>query len=92
MESIILAAGFCSRFDFGDSNFKKFMLPLRNSILLNYIMLGMLKAGIEKINLVIDPNVEKNKILESFKIFINKSNLRKINYDINFIPNLYPER
>ncbi|MFX1274388.1 MAG: NTP transferase domain-containing protein [Promethearchaeota archaeon] len=92
MESIILAAGFASRFNFKDSTFKKFMLPLRNSVLLNYVMGGMFMAGINKINIIIDENVDQRSIIESFNNFIEKSNLNINELKINFIPNLYPER
>ena len=50
LESIILAAGYCSRFDFKDSSFKKYMLPMERSTILNYIIIAMQQAKIKTID------------------------------------------
>ena len=62
IESIILAAGFASRFKFKDRSYKKFLLPFERSTILNYIIVGMINAGISKINLIVDENADISEI------------------------------
>lgn len=90
LESVILAAGYCSRFGFDDDSFKKFMLPFERSNILNYIILAMSKAGIKKINIVVDNSVDKSTITESFCNFVESINIKPPT--LNFIENLFPER
>lgn len=90
LESIILAAGYCSRFNFKDSSYKKYMLPLERSNILNYIIVAMFNAGITKINIVVDELVDSSNIISSFKMFIKKLGIDSP--EINFIKNPYPER
>ena len=90
LESIILAAGYCSRFNFDNSTFKKYMLPLERSNILNYIIIAMQKANIHKINIVVDEKADISHVTNSFNNFIE--NLAINPPELNFIKNLYPER
>ena len=92
MESVILAAGFSSRFDFKYKTFKKYLLPFKNSILMNYVIGGMVEADIEKINIVIDDTVNKQMILKSANNFIGKLKTQRAKVTINLVENHYPER
>ena len=90
LESIILAAGYCSRFNFKDSSYKKYLLPFERSNILNYIIVAMYKAGISKVNIVVDDLVDISDIIYSFNKFINKIDIKAP--ELNFIVNIYPER
>ena len=90
LESIILAAGYCSRFNFKDSSYKKYMLPLERSNILNYLIVAMYKAGINKINIIVDENVDTSVITNSFNTFIDKIGIKSP--EINFIENFHSER
>ena len=91
LESIILAAGFCSRFDFKDSALKKYMLPFERSNILNYIIIAMHRAGIEKVNIIIDDKIDKSKIHNTFYDFIDKLEIDD-SPKLNFVENKYSER
>lgn len=90
LESIILAAGYCSRFKFKDSSYKKYLLPFERSNILNYIIVAMYKAGISKVNIVVDDLVDISDIINSFNKFINKIDIKAP--ELNFIENISPER
>jgi CDP-L-myo-inositol myo-inositolphosphotransferase len=90
LESIILAAGYSTRFDFQDNSFKKYMLPFKRSNILNYIIVAMIKAGIDKINIVIDDKANNNQITESISNFVKKIGISPP--ILNFIINRYSER
>lgn len=90
LESIILAAGYCSRFDFKDNSYKKYMLPFERSNILNYIIVAMDKAGIKKINIVVDNSVDISKISDSFYEFAN--NISTETPNLNYVQNFRPER
>jgi len=92
LEGIILAAGFSSRFNFEDGSFQKFLLPLKKSIILNYVIAAIFSAGIRKINIIVDEKVDKSQIINSCFSFGKEF---KINYDqlkLNLIENKFPER
>lgn len=90
LESIILAAGYCSRFNFSNSTYKKYMLPLERSNILNYIIIAMQQAGIYKINIVVDDEADISQVSNSFDKFVEKLAINPP--ELNFIKNLYPER
>lgn len=90
LESIILAAGYCSRFNFKNSSYKKYMLPLEKSNILNYLIVAMDKAKINKINIIVDESVDTSTITKSFNKFVKNINIKPPK--INFIENFYPER
>lgn len=90
LESIILAAGYSSRFNFDDDSYKKFLLPFERSNILNYIIAGMIVAGVHKINIVVDDNVSQTQISDSCNNFINK--IRIDQPALNFITNNFSER
>jgi len=90
LESIILAAGYCSRFNFNNSTYKKYMLPLERSNILNYIIIAMQQAGIYKINIVVDDEADISQVSDSFHKFVEKLAINPP--ELNFIKNLYPER
>ena len=91
LESIILAAGFSSRFK-EDSSFRKYLLTFERSNILNYVILGMTNAGISRINIVIDDKTEKSKITESCTNFFEKIKIDYQKLELNFICNNYSER
>lgn len=90
LESIILAAGYSSRFNFDDDSYKKFLLPFERSNILNYVIAGMIVAGIRKINLVVDDKVIQTQISDSCNNFINKIGIEQP--ALNFIINTFSER
>ncbi len=92
MESIILAAGYSSRFNFDDTSYKKYLLPFERSIILNYIIVGMINAGISKINLIVDENADISVINESYIQFLKKISYNSVNIQLNFIKNNSIER
>ncbi|MFX1444608.1 MAG: hypothetical protein ACFFHV_14435, partial [Promethearchaeota archaeon] len=77
-------------FNFSDEKFKKYMLPLKRSNILNYIIIAMQRANINKINIVIGENTEKDLILSSFNDFVKKTEL--LTTKLSFIENCNPER
>lgn len=91
MESIILAAGFSSRFN-EDSSFRKYLLPFERSTILNYVILGMTRAGISRINIIIDDKTEESPIKDSCTNFFEKIKIDNQKIDLNFIRNNYSER
>ncbi len=90
LESIILAAGYSSRFNFDDDSFRKYLLPFERSNILNYIIVAMIKAGIGKINIVVDDKVSQTKISDSCNNFIEKIRIELP--VLNFIINKYSEK
>ena len=92
LESIILAAGYSSRFNFEDSSFRKYLLPFERSNILNYVIMSMTKAGISRINIVIDDKTEKSQITDSCTNFFEKIKIDRHKMDLNFIRNNYSER
>ncbi len=92
MEGIILAAGFSSRFNFDDHSFKKFLLPLKKTIILNYVITAMYHAGIRTINIIVDEMVDKSNLINCYYDFCKETNLSTIDLSINLIENKYSER
>ena len=92
VESVILAAGFSSRFNFEDCSFKKFLLPLKKTVILNYVITGMYFAGIRKINIVVDDEVDKSQVVSCCYDFGKEINLDFEDLKINLIENKYSER
>ena len=92
LEGVILAAGFSSRFKFEDSSFKKFLLPLKKTIILNYVIAGMYSANIRKINIVVDDMIDKTQLIESCYAFGRDINYGFDNLNLNLIENKYSER
>ena len=90
LESIILAAGYCTRFDFKENSYKKYMLPLERSNILNYIIVAMFTAGINKVNIVVDDRVDSTTIYDSFSNFVDNIGINPPK--INFIENYHHER
>ncbi|MGQ4874909.1 MAG: NTP transferase domain-containing protein [Promethearchaeia archaeon] len=87
IESVILAAGYSSRFNFEDNSFKKYMLPFERSNILNYVILAMVNSGIERINIIVDKNADQNFISSSCFNFFEKLSLNCSNFNLNFIIN-----
>ncbi|MFX1558805.1 MAG: NTP transferase domain-containing protein [Promethearchaeota archaeon] len=92
MESVILAAGYSSRFNFEDNSYRKYLLPFERSNILNYVIVSMFKAGIFRINIIIDDKTEKALIIDSCTQFFDKINLEHQKLSLNFIRNSYSER
>jgi len=90
IESIILAAGYSSRFNFDDESYKKYLLPFERSNIINYIIAAMVKAGISKINIVVDDKVSQTQILNSCETFFKKIALESP--FLNFVINKYSEK
>lgn len=91
-ESIILAAGYSSRFNFENDSYQKFFLPFERGNILNYVIVGMIKAGIEKINIVLDNKTDITQITESCKSFLEKIGFNPNILNLNFIRNNHSER
>ena len=91
-ESVILAAGLSSRFNFDDCSFNKFLLPLKKSIILNYVIAAMRVAGIKKINIVVDEKVDKSNIISCCYEFGEELNIEFKDLKLNLIENKFPER
>ena len=91
-EAIILAAGFSARFDFDDTSFKKFLLPLKKTIILNYVITAMYYAGIRKIHIIVDENVDKSNLLNCYYDFCDEIKMNTSKLEINLIENQYSER
>jgi len=89
-ESIILAAGYSRRFKFDNETYKKYMLPFERSNLINYIIAGIVKAGISKINIVVDDKVSQTQILNSCETFFKNVVIEPPT--LNFVINKYSER
>jgi CDP-L-myo-inositol myo-inositolphosphotransferase len=92
LESVILAAGYSSRFNFKDNSYRKYLLPFERSNILNYVIVGMIKAGSSRINIVIDNKTEKSLITDSYKKFFEKIKIDHQKFELNFILNNYSER
>ena len=90
MESIILAAGFSSRFNFEEESYQKYMLPFERSNILNYVIVGMIEARIQKINIIVDDKVSQKQITDSCNSFIEKLGIEPP--ILNFVINKYSER
>jgi len=92
IEGVILAAGYSSRFNFDDYSFKKFMLPLKKTIILNYVIAGMYSAGLRRINIIVDENVDKSNVIECCFDFGKEINIEFDNLNLNIIENKFSER
>lgn len=92
MEGLILAAGFSSRFNFENNTFKKFLLPLKKSIILNYVIAAIFSAGIEKINVIVDEKVDKSQIIDCCYDFGKDFKLDYDRMKLNLIENKFSER
>ena len=92
MESVILAAGFSSRFNFSDFSFKKFFLPFKKTFILNYVIAGIFVAGIRKINIVVDEKVDKSQIISSCYDLGKDLDLNFNELKLNLIENKFSER
>lgn len=92
IEAIILAAGFSARFNFKNTSFKKFLLPLKKTIILNYVIIAMYHAGIRKITIIVDENVDKFNLINNFYNFCNEIKIDASKLEINLIENRYSER
>ncbi len=92
LESIILAAGYSSRFNFEDELYRKYSLTFKRSSILNYVILAMIKAKISKINIVIDNKTKKTQIIESCFHFLEEIKINRKEFSLNFIKNNYSER
>ncbi|MBD3342896.1 MAG: NTP transferase domain-containing protein [Candidatus Lokiarchaeota archaeon] len=91
-ESIILAAGYSSRFNFKDNSYKKYLLPFERSTILNYVIVGMIYSGIDKINLIVDAHAKTTKITKSCYRFLKRIGINSDELKLNFIRNDYIER
>ncbi|MFW9894303.1 MAG: NTP transferase domain-containing protein [Candidatus Thorarchaeota archaeon] len=91
-EALILAAGSSSRFRSVDGKFKKCFLKLRNSNILGYIIVGMIKSGITRIKIVTSKIISnlkyKKKVLKS----IGHPWRDTVDLKLEIIENNYPER
>jgi choline kinase len=92
IEGVILAAGYSSRFNFDDCTFKKFLLPLKKTIILNYVIAGMYSAGIRKINIIVDENIDKLNVIECCSDFSKNVNLNFDDLKLNLVENRFSER
>ena len=92
LESIILAAGHSSRFNFKDKAFRKYFLPMKNSFIINYVIGGMVKAGVQKINIVVDNKENESQIIESTLNLLNHLEIEHNQLKFNFIQNDHSER
>jgi choline kinase len=92
VEGVILAAGYSSRFNFDDSTFKKFLLPLKKTIILNYVIAGMYSAGIRKINIIVDENIDKSNLIECCSDFSKDININFDDLKLCLVENRFSER
>lgn len=91
-EGLILAAGYSTRFKLFGSNFKKYLLKLNNSNILGYIITGMVKAGIRKINIIASNISNKSKYKQIILNSVLKSKIDLKNVNLNIIENRAPYR
>ncbi|MEJ2295505.1 MAG: NTP transferase domain-containing protein [Candidatus Lokiarchaeota archaeon] len=91
-EAVILAAGFSARFNFEKSSFKKFLLPLKKTIILNYVITAMYHAGIRKINIIVDENVDKSNLINCYYDFCDEIKINTSQLEVFLIENQYSER
>ena len=92
VEGLILAAGSSTRFKLFGSNFKKYLLKLNNSNILGYIITGMVKAGIRKINIIASKISNKSKYRRKILNSVIKSGIDLKHFDLNIIENRTPNR
>ncbi len=92
MDGLILAAGYSSRFNSMNKAFKKYFLKLNNSNILSYIIAGMIKTGIKKINIVTNKISNKSNYKHFILKSIKKSGIELKNFKLNLIENKFPER
>jgi len=92
MEGLILAAGCSSRFNSMDNAFKKYLLKVNNSNILSYIITGMIKTGIRKINIVASKILNKSKYKQFLLNSIGKLGIDFKNFKLNIIENKNPKR
>ncbi len=92
VEGLILAAGYSTRFKLFGSDFKKYLLKLNNSNILGYIITGMIKAGIQKINIIASKISNNSKYKQIILNSVLKSGIDSKNFDLNIIENREPYR
>ncbi len=92
MDGLILAAGYSTRFNSMNSFFKKYFLKLNNSNILSYIIAGMIKTGIKKINIVTSKISNKSNYKHFILKSIKKSGIELKNFKLNLIENKFSER
>jgi len=92
IEGLILAAGFSNRFNSMDNAFKKYLLKVNNSNILSYIIGGMIKTGIRKINIIASKISNKTKYKKILLNSIGKLGIDFKNFKLNIIENITPER
>ncbi|MCK4282029.1 MAG: hypothetical protein KAX10_07935, partial [Candidatus Lokiarchaeota archaeon] len=92
MDGLILAAGYSSRFNSMNKAFKKYFLKLNNSNILSYIITGMIKTGIKKINIVTNKISNKSNYKHFILKSIKKSGIELKNFKLNLIENKFSER
>jgi len=92
IEGLILAAGFSNRFNSMDNAFKKYLLKVNNSNILSYIIGGMIKTGIRKINIIASKISNKTKYKQILLNSIGKLGIDFKNFKLNIIENKTPER
>ncbi|MFX1321960.1 MAG: NTP transferase domain-containing protein [Promethearchaeota archaeon] len=91
-QGLILAAGLSSRFNFMDRRFKKYFLKLKNSSILGYIIVGMIKAGIREIKIVSSKIYNKMKYKTRILKSIGPSWIDLKNFELEIIDNKIPDR
>jgi len=92
IEGLILAAGFSNRFNSMDNAFKKYLLKVNNSNILSYIIGGMIKTGIRKINIIASKISNKSKYKQILLNSIGKLGIDFKNFKLNIIENKTPKR
>ncbi len=92
MEGLILAAGCSSRFNSMDNAFKKYLLKVNNSNILSYIITGMIKTGISKINIIASKISNKSKYKQILLNSIGELGIDFKNFKLNIIENRTPKR
>ncbi len=92
IEGLILAAGCSSRFNSLDNAFKKYFLKVNNSNILSYIIGGMIKTGISKINIIASKISNKSKYKQILLNSLGKLGIDSKNLILNIIENTSPRR
>jgi len=92
IEGLILAAGFSNRFNSMDNAFKKYFLEVNNSNILSYIIGGMIKTGISKINIIASKISNKSKYKQILLNSVGKLGFDFKNFKLNIIENTTPKR
>lgn len=92
IEGLILAAGISSRFKSIDNSFNKFLLPIKDSNILTYIITGMMKSKVRKVKIIINKFSKINQYEKFFLNFIKRIGIKKNNLKLKLIKNFTPER